>query len=97
MTTATRMTSVESVVAKETVSSSAHKALTSPWASIAAILIARPLDGPDHRPVHHVVPPRGATSRRAAGGPIFTNPSFTLDNYDEVLQRHRHRPRRRTS
>jgi len=32
--------SVESVVAKETASSSAHKALTSPWASIVAVVIA---------------------------------------------------------
>jgi alpha-glucoside transport system permease protein len=83
MTTANEM-SVEAVVEKETVSSSAHKALTSPWASIAAILIA----------ILWTVPTIGLfiTSFRPEADitssgwwTIVTNPSFTLDNYDEVL------------
>jgi alpha-glucoside transport system permease protein len=83
MTTANDL-SVEAVVEKETVSSSAHKALTSPWASIAAILIA----------ILWTVPTIGLfiTSFRPEADitssgwwTIVTNPSFTLDNYDEVL------------
>jgi alpha-glucoside transport system permease protein len=76
--------SVESVVAKETASSSAHKALTSPWASIAAVVIA----------IMWTVPTAGLliTSFRpedditsSGWWTILTNPSFTLDNYDQVL------------
>ena len=76
--------SVESVVAKETASSSAHKALTSPWASIVAVVIA----------VLWTVPTAGLliTSFRpeeditsSGWWTIFTNPSFTLDNYVQVL------------
>ncbi len=83
MTTA-QETTVEQVVAKETVASSAHKALTSPWASLAAIIIA----------VLWTIPTIGLliTSFRPAGDiaetgwwTVLTNPSFTLDNYDEVL------------
>ena len=76
--------SVEAVVAKETVSSSAHKALTSPWASIAAVVIA----------ILWTVPTIGLliTSFRpedditsSGWWTILTNPNFTLDNYDQVL------------
>ncbi|MDF1604809.1 carbohydrate ABC transporter permease [Nocardioides sp. YIM 152315] len=83
-TTATDDLSVEQAVERESVSSSAHKALTSPWASLAAILIA----------ILWTIPTFGllVTSFRPEGDitssgwwTIFTNPSFTLDNYDEVL------------
>jgi alpha-glucoside transport system permease protein len=83
MTTA--INDVEATVVKqETLSTSAHKALTSPWASIAAILIA----------LLWTVPTIGlfVTSFRPEGDiktsgwwTIFTNPSFTFDNYNEVL------------
>ncbi|KQW48718.1 sugar ABC transporter permease [Nocardioides sp. Root1257] len=83
MTTA--ITDVEATVAQqESLSGNAHKALTSPWASIAAILIA----------FLWTIPTIGlfVTSFRPEGDiktsgwwTIFTNPSFTLDNYDEVL------------
>jgi alpha-glucoside transport system permease protein len=83
-TTAPEDMSVEEAVARESVSSSAHKALTSPWASIAAILIA----------ILWTIPTIGLliTSFRPESDittsgwwTIFTNPGFTLDNYDEVL------------
>jgi alpha-glucoside transport system permease protein len=83
-TTAPQDMSVEEAVARESVSSSAHKALTSPWASIAAVLIA----------ILWTIPTIGLliTSFRPESDittsgwwTIFTNPGFTLDNYDEVL------------
>ena len=83
-TVAPNAPSVESIVAKETASGAAHKALTSPWASIIAILIA----------VAWTIPTIGLfiTSFRPESDitssgwwTIFTDPSFTLDNYDQVL------------
>ncbi|GAA1759685.1 carbohydrate ABC transporter permease [Nocardioides hankookensis] len=80
----TAVTDVEATVAKESVATSAHKALTSPWASLAAVVIA----------VLWTIPTIGLfiTSFRPEGDvktsgwwTIFTNPSFTLDNYDAVL------------
>jgi alpha-glucoside transport system permease protein len=80
----TAVTDVEATVAKESVASSAHKALTSPWASLAAVVIA----------VLWTIPTIGLfiTSFRpeddvktSGWWTIFTNPSFTLDNYDTVL------------
>lgn len=75
---------VEAVVAQETAASSAHKALTSPWASVTAVVIA----------VLWTVPTIGLfiTSLRPESDvtssgwwTVFTDPSFTLDNYDYVL------------
>lgn len=69
---------------QEPVASTAKRALSSPWASFAAIVIA----------VLWTIPTIGLfiTSFRPAADiadsgwwTIFTNPSFTLDNYDEVL------------
>jgi alpha-glucoside transport system permease protein len=83
-TTSTQDLSVEDIVARESASSSAHKALTSPWASLAAVVIA----------VVWTIPTIGLfiTSFRPESDitssgwwTIVTNPSFTLDNYDEVL------------
>ncbi|GAA4709812.1 carbohydrate ABC transporter permease [Nocardioides conyzicola] len=84
MTTADPTVSVESVVAKESTASSAHKALSSPWASIAAVVIA----------ILWTLPTAGLliTSFRPESDitssgwwKVFTSPSFTLDNYDQVL------------
>jgi len=76
--------SVESVVAKETVASSAHKALTSPWASIAAVLIALLWTIPT---IGLLITSFRPESDITSSGwwTIFTNPGFTLDNYDQVL------------
>jgi alpha-glucoside transport system permease protein len=83
-TTDSTRVSVEEAVANESAASSAHKALTSPWASIAAVLIA----------ILWTIPTIGLfiTSLRPEADitdsgwwTVFTNPSFTLDNYDEVL------------
>ena len=83
MTTAVE--NVEAVVAaQESASSSARKARSSPWASLAAIVIA----------VLWTIPTIGLflTSLRpeddvksSGWWTVFTNPSFTLDNYDYVL------------
>ena len=80
----TAVTDVEATVAKESVASSAQKALTSPWASIAAIVIAFLWTVPtiglfitSFRPEEDVTSSGWWT--------VFTNPSFTLDNYDTVL------------
>jgi alpha-glucoside transport system permease protein len=81
----TAVTDVEkTVVEQESLSSSAHKALTSPWASIVAILIAILWTVPtiglfltSFRPESDVISSGWWT--------IFTDPSFTLDNYDQVL------------
>lgn len=76
--------SVEQAYEQEPVASTAHRALSSPWASFAAILIA----------VLWTIPTIGLliTSFRPAADiadsgwwTVLTNPSFTLDNYDEVL------------
>lgn len=69
---------------QEPVASTAKRALSSPWASFAAIVIA----------VLWTIPTIGLliTSFRPAADiadsgwwTVFTSPSFTLDNYDEVL------------
>ena len=72
------------VAAPASRSSAAKRALTSPWASIAAVIIA----------VLWTIPTLGllVTSfrperdvRNTGWWTVFTDPSFTLDNYDEVL------------
>jgi alpha-glucoside transport system permease protein len=75
---------VEAVVAQEPVATTAHKALTSPWASLAAIVIAFLWTIPtiglfitSFRPEEDVT--------TSGWWKIFTDPSFTLDNYDYVL------------
>jgi alpha-glucoside transport system permease protein len=79
------VTDVEAtVVEQETAASSARKALSSPWASLAAIIIA----------VLWTIPTFGllVTSFRpqeditsSGWWTFFTDPSFTWDNYDKVL------------
>ena len=59
MTIADPDVSVESIVAKETASSAAKKKLSSPWASLAAVVIAVHVDDSDRRTADLVVPPRG--------------------------------------
>lgn len=75
---------VEGVVGRESPARSAHKALTSPWASLVAIVIA----------ILWTIPTIGLfiTSLRPESDvtssgwwTVFTDPSFTLDNYDYVL------------
>ena len=68
----------------ESRASKARKGLTSPWASIAAVVIAVLWTIPtlgllitSFRPEREV--------RNTGWWTVFTNPSFTLDNYDEVL------------
>ena len=72
------------VAAPPSRSSVAKKGLTSPWASIAAIVIAVLWTIPtlgllitSFRPERDV--------RNTGWWTVFTDPSFTLDNYDEVL------------
>jgi alpha-glucoside transport system permease protein len=72
------------VAAPPSRSSVAKKGLTSPWASVAAIVIAvlwtLPTFGllvTSFRPERDV--------RNTGWWTVFTDPSFTLDNYDEVL------------
>ncbi|MBA2954361.1 ABC transporter permease subunit [Nocardioides sp. MAH-18] len=83
-TTGAQEISVQEAYEQEPVASSARRALSSPWASLAAIVIA----------VLWTIPTIGLfiTSFRPAADiadsgwwTVFTNPSFTLDNYDEVL------------
>ena len=75
---------VEAIVAQEPVAASARKALTSPWASLAAIVIA----------VLWTIPTLGLfiTSFRPESDitssgwwTFFTDPNVTWANYDEVL------------
>ncbi|MDN4160140.1 carbohydrate ABC transporter permease [Nocardioides abyssi] len=75
---------VEAIVAQESVAATAKRGLSSPWASLAAVVIA----------VLWTIPTFGllVTSFRpesditSSGWWTFlTDPSFTLDNYDEVL------------
>ncbi len=72
------------VAAPPSRSSVAKKGLTSPWASVAAVVIAvlwtLPTFGllvTSFRPEREV--------RNTGWWTVFTDPSFTLDNYDEVL------------
>jgi alpha-glucoside transport system permease protein len=76
--------SVEQVVERETAAGTAHKKLSSPWASLIAVVLA----------VLWTVPTAGLliTSFRpeedvtsSGWWTVFTDPSFTLDNYDQVL------------
>jgi alpha-glucoside transport system permease protein len=75
---------VEALVAQEPVAASARRALSSPWASLAAIVIA----------VLWTIPTLGLfiTSFRPESDitssgwwTFFTDPNVTLDNYDQVL------------
>jgi alpha-glucoside transport system permease protein len=75
---------VEAIVAQEPVATSARRALSSPWASLAAVVIA----------VLWTIPTLGLfiTSFRPEADitssgwwTFFRHPSFTLDNYDQVL------------
>jgi alpha-glucoside transport system permease protein len=76
--------SLVEIAEREPVAASARRALSSPWASLAAIVIA----------VLWTIPTIGLfiTSFRPPADisdtgwwTVFTNPSFTLSNYDEVL------------
>jgi alpha-glucoside transport system permease protein len=82
--TAATGTPVEEVVAKQTASAQARQKLSSPWASLFAVVIA----------VLWTVPTAGLliSSFRPEDDVksdgwwnIVTNPSFTWDNYDQVL------------
>jgi len=75
---------VEAVVAKEPVASSAKKALSSPWASLAALIIAVLWTIPSFGLLITSFRPESDITR-SGWWHFFTDPSFTLDNYDEVL------------
>ncbi|MDX6374897.1 MAG: alpha-glucoside transport system permease protein [Nocardioidaceae bacterium] len=85
MTIADPDVSVESVVAQQTATSAAKKTLSSPWASLAAVIIAVlwtiPTAGlliSSFRPENDV--------KSNGWWTIFTHPSFTFDNYKAVVQ-----------
>jgi alpha-glucoside transport system permease protein len=81
----TAITDVEAIVAKqESVPSSAHKALTSPWASVAAILIAFLWTIPT---IGLFITSFRPESDVTANGwwHVFTDPSLTIDNYRTVI------------
>jgi alpha-glucoside transport system permease protein len=70
--------------ATEKKAATARKGLTSPWASIAAIVIAVLWTIPTFG--LFITSFRPETDTRTTGWwTFFTNPSFTLDNYEEVL------------
>jgi alpha-glucoside transport system permease protein len=84
-TTATPVTLAPADAPAPTAAAAAKKRLTSPWASLAAIILA----------VLWTVPTLGlaitsirpaADIRRTGWWTWFTNPSFTLENYRAVLQ-----------
>jgi alpha-glucoside transport system permease protein len=84
-TTATPVTLAPAEAPAPTAAAAAKKRLTSPWASLAAIILA----------VLWTVPTLGlaitsirpaADIRRTGWWTWFTNPSFTLENYRAVLQ-----------
>lgn len=83
MTIADPDVSVESTVARETASSSARKALSSPWASLAAVVIA----------VMWTIPTAGLLISsfrpeddvKSSGWWTGLTGPFTLDNYREVM------------
>jgi alpha-glucoside transport system permease protein len=84
-TTATPVTLAPAEAPAPTAAAVAKKRLTSPWASLAAIILA----------VLWTVPTLGlaitsirpaADIRRTGWWTWFTNPSFTLENYRAVLQ-----------
>ena len=84
MTIADPDVSVESVVARETASSSAKKALSSPWASLAAVVIA----------VLWTIPTAGLLissfrpedDMKSSGWWTGLTGPFTLQNYKDVVQ-----------
>jgi alpha-glucoside transport system permease protein len=85
MTIADQDVSVESVVARQTASAAAKKTLSSPWASLAAVVIAVMWTIPtigllisSFRPEDDV--------KSSGWWTILSNPTFTLDNYREVVQ-----------
>ena len=67
-----------------TAAAEAHKRLTSPWASLAAIVIAVLCTIPTAGLLISSFRPE-ADVKSSGWWTVFTDPSFTLDNYDAVL------------
>jgi len=85
MTVAQPDVSVESVVAQETASAAAKKKLSSPWASIAAVIIAVLWTVPTAGLLISSFRPEDDVKSNGWWN-AFTNPDFTLENYRQVLQ-----------
>jgi alpha-glucoside transport system permease protein len=85
MTIADRDVSVESVVAQQTASSTAKQALSSPWASLAAVVIAILWTLPTAGLLISSFRPEDDIKKNGWWN-SFTDPSFTLENYRSVLK-----------
>ncbi|MBJ7355976.1 carbohydrate ABC transporter permease [Nocardioides sp.] len=83
MTAATDLP-VEHVVAKQTASSQARQKLSSPWASLFAVVIAVLWTVPTAGLLISSFRPEDDVKSNGWWN-IFTDPSFTWDNYDQVL------------
>jgi alpha-glucoside transport system permease protein len=75
---------VEAIVAQESVAATAKRGLSSPWASLAAVVIAVLWTIPTFGLLVTSFRPQGDITR-SGWWTFLTDPSFTLDNYDEVL------------
>ncbi|MDN4171360.1 carbohydrate ABC transporter permease [Nocardioides sp. SOB77] len=75
---------VEAIVAQESVAATAKRGLSSPWASLAAVVIAVLWTIPTFGLLVTSFRPQGDITR-SGWWTFFTDPGFTLDNYDEVL------------
>jgi alpha-glucoside transport system permease protein len=83
MTAATDLP-VEEVVAKQSASAQARQKLSSPWASLFAVVIAVLWTVPTAGLLISSFRPEDDVKSNGWWN-IFTNPSFTWDNYDQVL------------
>ena len=85
MTIADPDVSVESIVAKETASSAAKKKLSSPWASLAAVVIAIMWTIPTAGLLISSFRPEDDV-KSTGWWTVLSDPNFTLDNYKTVIQ-----------
>jgi alpha-glucoside transport system permease protein len=85
MTIADPDVSVESIVAKETASSAAKKKLSSPWASLIAVVIAIMWTIPTAGLLISSFRPEDDV-KSTGWWTVFTDPSFTLENYRTVIE-----------
>jgi alpha-glucoside transport system permease protein len=85
MTVADQTVSVEAAVAKESAAATARKSLTSPWASLIAIVIAVLWTTPTAGLLISSFRPENDVKGNGWWN-IFLHPDFTLENYRSVLK-----------
>ena len=84
MTTTTPQVPVEAIVTQQSAAATARQKLSSPWASLAAVVIALLWTVPTAGLLISSFRPEDDVKANGWWN-IFTDPTFTWDNYDQVL------------